>query len=355
MDGSGRYHVHLAVTGTRKGPSLVVGEQTGYPTRLPPEVPLLAVLVLALPAFAGGFYHPDDVAAASTRFAEAQTQLMAPLDERQGAARTLSAALREYREGLDLLGDRAPAEQIRRLQEMETDYLRQFDRLQGFADTLVGDFDTAFTGSMERALASHEGAVECRAKVAVGPRVPGMASREQDNPACTGDNLNAAIAAALDADAELAGALPGIVGRTWPNLGLEPVAVDAVGNGQRFVSVRSLMVAGAADALRAIDRADDEARVPIDASLEDGADAAELKALEAQGQAVAATTRARRAELAAPVLAAADAALAKWGKSEGATAWCAQPKPLGACLGDDLSRELIDRLLADKKVAKALP
>jgi hypothetical protein len=115
------------------------------------------------------------------------------------------------------------------------------------------------------------------------------------------------------------------------------------------------MVAGAPDAVRAIDRADDEARVRIDASLEDGADAAELKALEADGQAIAAATRTRRAELAAPVLAAADAALAKWGKTDGATGWCAQPKPLGGCLGDDVTREVVDRLLEDKKVAKALP
>ncbi len=316
-------------------------------------MPLL--LALTASALAGGFYHPDDVAAASQRFAEAQTQLSGPLEERQGAARTLSAALRQYREGLDLLGDRAPAEQIRRLQEMETDYLRQFNALQVFADDLIMDFDGAFTSALERALAAHPDATECQARIAVGPRVPGMAGRTQDNPACEGPNLNEAIGKAIDADAELATALPGIVGRSWPNLGLEPQAVDAVGNGQRYVSVRNLMVAGAADALRAIDRADDDARVAIDAALEDGADAAELKQLEAQGQQVAADTRAKRSALAAPVLVAAEAALAKWGKTDGATAWCAQPRPLGACLGDDVSGELIDRLLADKKVGKALP
>jgi len=315
---------------------------------------LFAALALVAPALAGGFYHPDDVAASSKRFAEAQSQLLAPLEERQGAARTLSAALRHYREGLDLLGDRAPAEQIRRVQELETAYLRQFDNLQDFADTLVGDFDAAFTGAMERALAAHEGATACRAKVAVGPKVPGMAGRVQDNPECQGENLNAQVAAAIDADAELATALPGIVGRSWPNLGLEPQAMDAIGNGQRFVQVRQLMVAAASDQLRAIDRADDEARVRIDASLEDGADAAELKSLEADGQQIAAVTRSKRAALAAPVLEASEAALAKWAKTDGATAWCAQPQPLGGCLGDDVSRELIDRLLADKKVSKAL-
>ena len=75
----------------------------------------------------------------------------------------------------------------------------------------------------------------------------------------------------VDSDAELAAALPGIVGRSWSNLGLDQQAVDAAGTGDRYVHVRSLFVAGAADALRAIDRADDEARVRIDAALEDGA------------------------------------------------------------------------------------
>jgi hypothetical protein len=312
-------------------------------------------LALLVPAFAGGFYHPNDVAGQSLRFAEAQSRLTAPLEERQGAARTLSAALRSNREGLDLLGDRAPAEQIRRLQDAETAYLRQFNQLQTFADSLIGDFDDTLTAALDRALQAHPGATKCVAEIAVGPRVPGMAGRTQANPECTGENLNAALAAAIDADPILAGALPAVVDRPWPNLGIDAASVDAVGTGSRYVHVQALIRAGANDALRRIEQADDDARVSIDAALEDGADAAELKALEGSGHDIASATRNQRAALAGPVLAAADVALSKWAKSDGPTAWCAQPQVLGGCVGTDATAALLDKLLADKKVQKALP
>lgn len=315
---------------------------------------LTILLTLATATAADGFYHPGDVAAASTRFAEAQGQLLAPLEARQATARQLSTALRSYREGLDALGTAAPADQVARLEALEQTYLRRFEALQQFADGLVGDFDDAFTAALDRATGGADLQV-CAAEIAVGPKVPGMGGRTQANPACQGEARNTALAAAIDADPALAEALPGILGRPWPELALDVAPQPPVGAGERHVHLQALLEAGAGKALRTIDRDDDDARMAIEAELEDGADADELRALTATGEGIAAQTAARRAALAAPIVEAADKALAKWGAKEGATAWCVQPAPLGGCSGTDATAELVPRLVADKKVAKALP
>ena len=305
-------------------------------------------------ALAAGFYHPNDVAAASTTFAAAQEQLLAPLDERQTATRGLSNALRSYREGIDAMGT-VPDAHTARLEQLEVTYNRQFDALQTFADDLVGDFDAAFTAALQRALAAHPGAQECVREVAVGPRVPGMGGRTQKNPECQGDDLNAAVAAAIDADAELKAALPGIVGRPWPSLGVTPQPLPTIGDGSRYVHLQELLTKGAGAAMRAIDRDDDDARMAIEAELEDGADAAELARLESTGNQISAATAAKRAALAAPILAAATKVLDKAAKKGEATAWCVQPAALGGCEGTDASTEVVQLLLSDKGVTKALP
>ena len=312
------------------------------------------MLIWFASALAAGFYHPNDVAAASETFGSAQSELLGPLETRQKTARALSNALRSYREGLDALGA-APADQVSRLEALEADYHRQFDGLQTFADQLVGDFDAAFTDALGRALAAHPGAMECVAEVAVGPRVPGMGGRTQKNPNCKGSDLNATIAAAIDADPTLKAALPGIVGRPWPELGMAPEPQAVVGSGERYVHVQHLLEKGAGRSLRAIDRDDDDARMAIGAELEDGADAAELKRLAATGEQIAAATAIKRAQLAAPILAAATKALDKAAKKSEPTAWCVQPQALGGCVGTDVTSETVQMLLSDKGVAKALP
>jgi len=313
------------------------------------------VLIWFTSALAAGFYHPNDVAAASTSFAQAQQQLMAPLEERQGAARGLSNALRSYREAVDAMGS-VPSAHTDRLEALEASYNRQFDGLQTFADDLVGDFDAAFTAALQRALSAHPGAQECIRQVAVGPRVPGMGGRMQDNPECQGDDLNATLAAAIDADATLQQELPGIVGRPWPELGADPVELPVVGDGERYVQVQQLLGKAAGASLRAIDREDDDARMAIGAELEDGADAAELARLESLGDQIASQTAAKRRALAEPILAASDKVLSKAAKKgEPATAWCVQPEVLGGCEGTDATAELVPQLLEEKAVVKALP
>jgi hypothetical protein len=120
------------------------------------------------------------------------------------------------------------------------------------------------------------------------------------------------------------------------------------------VWIEELARAGAQAALARIDAEDDTARSEIDALIEGGATAADLTAKQADAEKITAETAAKRAALGAPLMAAGDKALAKWAKSDGATAWCAQPAALGGCAGTDVTNEVAPKLIADPKVAKAL-
>lgn len=309
----------------------------------------LVAIALGAPV---GYWHPDDLAPLSKTFAGSSDQLSSAFEARQRAVEQLSAALRQYRVGLDLLGDRAPQAERDRLDTLEREYQRQHATLQAFADALIGDYDTAFQAAVDRALAKLGEATECEAEVLEGRPIPGIPPKTKPNPACSGRNLNPEVALAVDADATLRAAVDAILGRPWPEAALPREAQAPVGGGERWLSVHDLFMAGAADALRAIDQRDDDARTGIEARIEEGASPEELAKLLPEADRIAAETATARAALAAPVIAAAEAAMTKW-KGEPAAGWCANPGVLGGCTGADQSRDLVGRLVDDKKVAKS--
>jgi hypothetical protein len=309
----------------------------------------------ALAASAGGFYHPDDVAQASKQFASASERLSAPVDALQSQMDGYAAALRAYREGLDLMGARAPAPERDRLDALEVSYNRQHQAAQVFVDHLVTGFDEAFVSAKDRAVHGlGVPAVECERQIADGAQVPGMRPHLKANPACTGEDLNAKIAAAMDADPALTQALDDLLSAKFPQVALESDPQAVVGDGARWVSIEAVARAGARAALARIDAEDDTARSEIDALIEGGGTAADLTAKQADAEKITAETAAKRAALGAPLMAAGDKALAKWAKSDGATGWCAQPAALGGCAGTDATSEVVPKLLADPKVGKVL-
>jgi hypothetical protein len=181
-----------------------------------------------------------------------------------------------------------------------------------------------------------------------------MPTHRTPNPDCQGEDLNAALAAAVDADAALEATITEILGRPWPEIGLDAAPQAPVGGDARWIEVRDLMMAGARSALQRIDQRDDDARGKIEAAIEQGGSVEELRRLTPEADRIEAETAAARAALAAPILAVAEARMAKkWG-GEPATGWCANPGPLGGCTGEDASRALVSRLLEDSKVARAL-
>lgn len=299
-----------------------------------------------------GYWHPDDLAALSARYAATSERLQGPFADRSDDLESAARALREYREGLDLLGERAPATERERLERLEQQFQRESATLQAFADAVVEDYDREFRAAVDRAVAKKGEVAECQATLRTGPALPGVPGQTKPNPACTGRDLNAELAKAVDGDELLTTSLDEILGRPWPEVTLDVAAQAPIGSGVRWLSARGFVAAGARGQLQAIDRADDEARTSLEAAIESGASVEELRKLEPEAERIEAQTAARRAALGGPLFAVAEARMAKWTDAP-ATGWCANPAPLGGCTGEDGSRAAIDRLLADKKVTKA--
>jgi len=306
-------------------------------------------MLIFLTAALAGSYHPSDVAMQSDAFRQSSDQLGAAARDAQSRSRAIATALRRFEEGLDLLADAEPSGQRDRLAALEKQYNRDFAEVQRFADVLVGDFDSAFKAALSRALVAHQGAVRCRAEVADGPKLPGMRQRTRANPDCSGPSLNIALAAAIDADAQLRVELEEIAQRQWPVYTEDSTPVAATG-GSRWVEVSGFFRAAVGDRLRSIDRLDEEARLPFEVAIEQGADTDALKKLRSQAEQVDAQTRSRRASLAAPALARAQVLFAKLDPPAG---WCAQPVLLGGCVGQQ-DDGLLEVLLGDKKLDRAL-
>ncbi len=313
---------------------------------------LLALLASAPAAAADGYWHPADLSAESQLFRRLNEGSLGPFDDRSRRADELAQALRDYALALDLLGARAPAEERARLDALEKQFHRDKAKVEAFASALVDDVDRTFQAAVERALAQMEGSYEvCERQIPAGPQVPGMRRRMQDNPACTGEDVNARLAALLDADPTLAAEVDEILALTWPAFTIEPEARPAVGGDDRWILVAPLFRRGATDALRRIDQADENARLPFQAAIEEGASKEELARLATEAEKVDAATAAARAALGSPVLDAADKALSRWGEAAG---WCANPPALGGCAGEDATGALVPRLLDDPRVEKSL-
>jgi hypothetical protein len=305
-------------------------------------------------AFAG-HYHPSDVAVQSDAFARASETTAEKAGQLQTRARALATALRRFEEGLDLLGDREPAGQRDRLAALEKQYNRDFAVAQQFADDIVGSFDAAFQSALERALKAHPqgaSAIRCRAEVPDGPKLPGMRQRTKANPDCTGEALNRALAAAMDRDGVLQAELDAILSRDWPALALpaesvEPVVPDG-SDGTAWLDVAEFFRSAKRDALRDIDRMDEEERLAFEVAIEEGASKEALAQLVDDARAVDAKTRQRRSLLAEPVL---ERAAVVFAKSDPTGAWCAQPALLGGCSGTE-TPSLADALLDDRKIQR---
>lgn len=318
------------------------------------EPMLCTFLCLALPVAqaAPGHYHPEDIAASSTLMARASEGLTTSFDARAKALRRVAISLQDYREALDLLGSRAPAAERERLDALEKQYHREEAVLQAFADEIITDFDTVMGGAMNVALAKFPEAERCRAEIEVpGPKVPGMRSRTKANPDCTGEDLNAEIAKAMDAFPTLNADIDEILALEWPTVTVDATPQTAVGEGvERWVHVRALTRATAKPQLAEISREDDLMRLEIDAALE--GDQPDLEALKTRVAEIERTTGASRATLGSAVLGAADIRLAK--KKAPATGWCANPATLGGCSGPDATRDVVSALTSDRKFDKAL-
>lgn len=301
-----------------------------------------------------GYYHPDDVAAKSRRFAEAASSVGPAWEMAQSAASRTGKALTDLDLGVALLGEAAPAGVADRAKATRKASTAQFLSLQRHVDLIQEDYGQSFQAAMDRALRKVDkgGAlVVCTQGGGLagrfGPGGPGAAS-------CAGDDMNGALASAIDADPELARALADIASVPWPALDLPSLteaALPLTGDG---AWIQAAPVARALIGELLITRQEqlEDALAPLEEGLEvSDADAiARAASLRADWErALAKDGAALRVELIA--------ALARAEKRKtvpSGIGFCANPPALGGCVGSDVTDAVLPALLADAKLTKAL-
>jgi len=313
---------------------------------------MLGVL-LVLPALAGGHYDPAEIARQSEQYARAADAAGATFRDRSAAVEVVARGLVQYEEALDLLGDRAPADQRERQAALEKAFHREKAVLQAFAGTMMDDFDSEFSAALDRV--APDDAVACQTMIPTGKALPGMPAPMKKNPECPGEDLSARLAQKIDQDPALKTAIDEILALEWPQVTVPDTPQAPVGPSERWIAVQPWFRAVAPSRLKAIDRADEDARLPIEAALEDDPTTDEMRALVDDAKAIDARTASARAQLAAPTL----AAIARWNdkkaKKDLDVGLCANPIPFGGCTGQDATQAIGPQLREDKKVARTLP
>jgi hypothetical protein len=314
--------------------------------------PLLLLLGSVASAAPAAYYHPDSVAEKSTLFADSAKKSGDAFDKAQQSVGRLGAALEDLEAGVGFLGSDIPpgfkswAEQTRKLG------LGQFLVVQHFLDALQDDYSGAFEEALERALptvAGSGGVAVCKAS---GPRMgPGGGGGART---CEGQDLNAALARAIDADATLKAKLDEIMSRTWPTVSIQPAPqpVVALTGTTRWASAAALTDAFLEEREAARQEALDDAL----AGLEERIDAQDAAAIAEAG-------RLKDAYLAglgqdgAALRAAATEALAraaKKGTGPAEVGVCANPVALGGCPGENATEATLAALTVDKKLPRTL-
>jgi len=315
-----------------------------------PMSALLLCLGLTVGAHAAptaGHYHPDQVAQKSEVFHQAAVALGPRFDDVQGALARLGRAL----EGLDLavatLGTDAPPELVDYAAATRRTATGQYIQVQRHVDLVQEDTARTFEAALARAvdgLGSEYDLEECG--------VSGVAAMMGRGGSCKGTDLNPRLAEALDADPELRADVGEIAEVPWPEVTVAstPQPVVPVTGTARWVAMHALVKAFADPSLDGHTEDLEDALAP----LEDGLAAGDAKAI-ATAEKHRATYEAALAADGQVLRSALKDALEKAEKKGGLreVGLCANPGELGGCAGEDVTREVIAAMQADKRFLKA--
>jgi hypothetical protein len=311
---------------------------------------------LLSPALAGqpGYYHPDDIAAASARFAEA-AEAMGPAFERaQTTLGSLGRDLEELERNTALLGDDAGEALESWYTGTQRSVTGQYLQIQRHVDLLQDDYANVFTVAVEQAIA-RVGAGRELAECTKSGGVSSMLRRSTAGSAtCKGEDVNAAIAAAIDADTALSAAVREINAVPWPALSVTPAAqpVHPVTGTVRYVSLSPLARRYVDDRADARLEAFEDALSPLEDAISEGDQAA----IDEAGR-LKDVYRAGLAEDGAALQAALRKSLVRAGKQLPGFAevgLCANPDDLGGCTGEDITVSVAALLRDDRKFQKAM-
>lgn len=307
---------------------------------------LLLLASLAFAADPPAYYHPDDVARASQQFASLSAYMTPQFEAREGEVSRASAGLARMEVAVGMLGAEAPTALTRWYEDARRDLTGQSLAVQRHADRSAEASSQAFGAALARALPVVGAGYSVRECGASG--VAAMMGRTT----CGGENLNARLAAALDADAALAKAIAPLARETWPGIALPdtPLAAAPLQAG-RATSARWVDGARIAEALVGgrIDGARERAARDADAARENG----DAKAVKASRDAWMEQLAADGVVLREITGNALDRA-AKREPKLATAGWCTNPRVFGGCTGEDVTLLALEALQKDKKLAKAL-
>ncbi len=307
---------------------------------------LLFLASLAFAADPPAFYHPDDVARASQQFASLSANMTPQFEAREGEVSRASGGLARMEIAVGLLGAEAPTTLTRWYEDARRDLTGQSLAVQRHADRTAEASSAAFGAALERALPIAGAGYSVRDCGASG--VAAMMGRTT----CGGENLNAKLAAAIDADATLAKAIAPLAKETWPAIALPDTPLSAAPlQAGRATSTRWIDGARIAEALVGgrLDAARERAAREADAARENG-DTKAVKASRDAWMEQLATDGIVLREVTAHAL---DRA-AKREPKLATVGWCTNPRVFGGCAGEDVTMVALEALQKDKKLAKAL-
>ena len=308
------------------------------------------LVLMSLPALAGaaGYFHPDDIAASSEAFRAVAEEAAPAFDKAQSALASLGRDLQALELGMGLLGPRAPEALVSWSAETRRTVTGQFLLVQAHVDAVQEGYAQIFGDALQRALdAGDYDATECTSS--------GMSAmlHRGSTGSCEGDDLNAVLAAAIDADPTLRSELAALHGQPWPEVGLspQPQAVVPLTGTARYVQLSALGETFIADLLdRRLEDFEDNL-----SPLEDDLDADSADAIRA-AEGIRAAYEAQLAADGEALITAVHAALERGAKRDGTgdVGLCVSPAGLGGCVGVDSTAEIIAVLRADRKLQKAV-
>lgn len=310
---------------------------------------LASSLAMAAP---DGHYFPDDVAAKSKEFATAAQATRPKFDAAQAHLSKISKALAALDLGVALLGQRASDDLYARAMATRRSVTGHFLELQKFTSLLQEDFSKSFNDALDRALKTVAGdrdVVECGA---------GGVAAMLHPVDCPGEDLNGALAAAIDADPKLQKDVDEILALQWPAVTVTPqplAAAPLVPGGRAdgaWIQAAPVAEALVGDRIEARKKRLETELAPLEPAIHEGEPAALAKAQDLRA-AYEDDLGALGDELWAEVSASLARAVKK-GEAPQVSSICANPPSLGGCPGKDVTQEALAWLQADKKLARKL-
>ena len=226
------------------------------------------MIASALASPTPAWYDPNRVASQSSAFAGFSEKSAPRFDTLQSELSRASAALAQLEMGVLAMGDQAPEALVEHMDTLRRQAAHGYLVAQAYVNTLQDDSSATFGSALERALASladtHTIQV-CERPSGLSAMGPGRAG-----PSCEGEDINTALAEALDADEELAADIREILSIEWPDLKLAPseqAVIPLVGD-QNYLQMSTLLNTLAPGRFDAIGQSLESSLAPLGGRLE---------------------------------------------------------------------------------------